>query len=129
MNTIDASQLSRFRVRLRERAGSLREEIRQTLLRCDQEQYAALVERARDLEDDAVADLLVDINLAEIDRDVVELRQVESALQRIAGAAYGRCEDCGELIEIKRLDANPAAECCLNCQAARERLRVRTPTL
>jgi RNA polymerase-binding transcription factor DksA len=39
-------------------------------------------------------------------------RQVKAALERISENKYGLCKVCGEPIEAKRLEANPAAETC-----------------
>lgn len=121
MGVLSAADASRFRRMLETRAAVLREEIRQALLRSDQEQYVAIAERARDIEDDSFADLMVDVNLAEIDRDLAELRDIDVALERIAEGTYGRCEACGEPIEHERLQAQPAAIRCLACQMDFER--------
>lgn len=43
------------------------------------------------------------------------LRQVGLARQRLAEGSYGLCLSCGEPIEPARLQALPAAECCLAC--------------
>ena len=67
---LDARQLEELRSIMSARAGQLREEIRQTLLKSDHEQYAMIADQVRDLEDDSFADLMVDVNLAEIDRDL-----------------------------------------------------------
>ena len=42
------------------------------------------------------------------------------ALARLETGEFGRCVDCGALIDAKRLDAVPWAECCVQCQAQRE---------
>lgn len=42
------------------------------------------------------------------------------ALDRLAEGEFGRCIDCGEMINPKRLMAVPWAECCVRCQAERE---------
>lgn len=44
------------------------------------------------------------------------LRQVESALSRMAEANYGRCERCNAEIDFARLKAVPEATLCMNCQ-------------
>ena len=54
--------------------------------RTKQETPANIADRARDSEDDSFADLIVHTNLAEMDRDVDELRMIDSALQRISRA-------------------------------------------
>jgi RNA polymerase-binding protein DksA len=118
---IDARQVTGLRSMLRDRATQLREEIRQTLLRSDSEQYAQIANDVRDLEDESFADLIVDVNLAEIDRDLGELRAVEDALRRIADGSYGSCEQCGLVIELHRLQATPSATRCFDCQTTFER--------
>jgi DnaK suppressor protein len=129
MKTIDSAVQTRLRANLKQRASALRAENHEGLLRSGSEHHLAIARQARDMEDDAVADLLVDINLAEIDRDVVELKSVESALRRMTEARYGRCDDCDESIDLSRLEVNPAAERCVKCQEARERMRIATPSL
>lgn len=41
------------------------------------------------------------------------LLAVTQALQRIAQGTYGKCKKCKKEIPLKRLQANPAAETCL----------------
>lgn len=57
---------------------------------------------------------------AEESRDFAELKRVEAALQRLDSGTYGDCADCGEPISLQRLLSQPAAECCVACQARRE---------
>ena len=49
------------------------------------------------------------------------LKEVESALKRVAGGSYGYCEGCGEEISPARLKAIPWARYCLVCQELRSR--------
>jgi RNA polymerase-binding protein DksA len=118
---LDTHQLAELKAAMRSRAGQLREEIRQTLLKSDSEQYVQIANEVRDLEDDSFADLMVDVNLAEIDRDLDELRAIEAAMLRVADRSYGRCEHCGTPIEFRRLQLTPFATRCFDCQASYER--------
>jgi DnaK suppressor protein len=120
-HNLDARQLEELRSTMNARAGQLREEIRQTLLKSDQEQYAMIADQVRDLEDDSFADLMVDVNLAEIDRDLEELRLIDLAMARLGDGSYGHCESCGSPIELARLRAAPFASRCFECQSAFER--------
>lgn len=52
------------------------------------------------------------------------LQQVESAIGRIKEGEFGVCEECGEPIHKKRLDAVPWARYCLPCQEAVDRGRL-----
>ena len=58
---------------------------------------------------DAVARVLVD-----------DMQQVERALERLAAGSYGLCDDCGQAIPPKRLEARPTATLCISCQSQRE---------
>lgn len=48
------------------------------------------------------------------------LHLVEQALARIRNGEYGYCRHCGETIPFARLQAQPFAALCLDCQAATE---------
>lgn len=56
-----------------------------------------------------------------IDQIVDHRREVEDALERVAEGTYGICDDCGNRIRAARLEANPAATRCTECQRAAER--------
>ncbi len=99
----------------------LREEIRQNLLRTDNESYQELAGSVHDISDEALADLLVDINNANISRQIQEIRDIDAALLRIANKTYGECIDCGQPISLQRLQAYPTAKRCLDCQEVYER--------
>jgi RNA polymerase-binding protein DksA len=105
-----------MRRKLLARFEELRADIARELRKYDNEQYGELAGAVADSGDKAVADLLVDIDLAEIDRDVAELREVEAALLRIAEGGYGTCLDCGATIERARLEHTPSASRCIPCQ-------------
>lgn len=44
------------------------------------------------------------------------LNHLEDALARIDRGEYGRCSECGKLIEKERLEAVPHAQQCLQCK-------------
>ena len=105
---------------LRERERTLRAEIRETLLRSKHEHHKDLAGMVSDIGDESVANVLADLDIAAVDRDVGELRNVENALLRLRWNAYGPCMDCGEPIGYARLRAQPAAARCIACQERRE---------
>ena len=49
------------------------------------------------------------------------LRQVTLALGRIEDGIYGSCLRCGEPISTARLEVQPQAGLCIDCQSATER--------
>ncbi|MGA0973924.1 MAG: RNA polymerase-binding protein DksA [Sedimenticolaceae bacterium] len=48
------------------------------------------------------------------------IRKIEQALERIDDGSYGYCEDTGEEIGIKRLEARPVATLTIDAQERRE---------
>ena len=54
------------------------------------------------------------------DRERKLLRKIESALARIDDGSYGYCDETGEDIGLKRLEARPVATLCLEAQERRE---------
>lgn len=118
---LDPKQVESLRAAMTSRARQLREEIRGTLIKSDSEQYLQIADSVRDLEDESFADLMVDVSLAEIDRDLEELRAIDAAMQRIVEGTYGVCEVCDRTIEVKRLEASPEVLRCIDCQTLYER--------
>ncbi len=114
-------QIREFQTILDRRYRELREEIRQALLQSDDEQFQKLAGEVHDVEELAVADLLVDLNLAEIDHLLQELNEVEDALRRIRDGSYGICIDTGQPIELERLRAYPAAKRTARAQEIHEK--------
>ncbi len=47
------------------------------------------------------------------------------ALEKIEDGIYGECESCGEDIGMKRLEARPVAELCIDCKSEQEKLERR----
>jgi DnaK suppressor protein len=54
------------------------------------------------------------------DRERKLLRKIDSALARVDEGSYGYCEETGEEIGLKRLEARPVATLCLEAQERRE---------
>lgn len=114
-------QLESLQAAMRARQVQLREEIRQALIKSDSEHYLQIADSVRELEDESFADLIVDVGLAEIDRDLDELRAIDAALLRVADGSYGVCEACDKPIDVRRLTLTPQALRCIDCQTIFER--------
>jgi DnaK suppressor protein len=54
-----------------------------------------------------------------------ELERIDGALARMEEGSYGDCADCGEEIEVRRLQALPHALRCQGCEESRERIGAR----
>lgn len=69
-----------------------------------------------DLKDGAVEEAQAEIDSADMQRHLAELRLIEHARQRLVDGTYGECVDCGESISPARLLAQPTAMRCTACQ-------------
>ena len=61
------------------------------------------------------------IELRARDRQRKLISKIDAALQRIEDNSYGYCEETGEPIGVKRLDARPVATLSLEAQERHER--------
>ena len=50
------------------------------------------------------------------------LTKINQALEKIQEGIYGQCESCEEEIGLKRLEARPVAELCIDCKGEQEKL-------
>lgn len=53
------------------------------------------------------------------------ISKINQALDKIEDGVYGECEACGEQISLKRIQARPVAELCIDCKAEQEQLERR----
>lgn len=121
------NQLTELGQQLRARHEQLRAEIRLELLRSDEEHYGDLAGQVHDRGDEAVADLLVDVEIATVSRHIHELRAVEAALRRLSNGDYGICSGCGVEIGMDRLRSQPIATRCVTCQSQFEKSQAGEP--
>ncbi len=70
--------------------------------------------------DQAVAELDNNFLLRLRGREQKLLKKIDEAIARIDGGTYGVCEDCGEQISIKRLEARPVTTLCIECKTRQE---------
>jgi len=117
-------QVNEYRRKLKERYYILREEVRQELLKSDEEHYIDLASEVHDIAEESVADFLVDLKLSDIDRHISEIRDIDAALIRLAEGNYGVCLDCGGSIPEQRLKAALTTSRCVGCQELHEKLYV-----
>lgn len=53
-------------------------------------------------------------------REAKLLRKIEQTLDKIDGDDYGFCESCGVEIGLRRLEARPTANLCIDCKTLDE---------
>lgn len=119
---VSGNQVRKLKEILDEREHALRQEIQAELLESEEQHYRDLAGRVNDIGEESVADLLVDLQLASVDRHIQEIRDIEAAQMRIVTGSFGICVDCGVSIALDRLEVYPTAKRCRPCQVQHERL-------
>lgn len=83
-------------------------------LQDDSEQHADIADRATSETERA-------LELRARDRQRKLIAKIDSAMERIEDGSYGYCEETGEPISLKRLDARPIATLSVEAQERHER--------
>ena len=105
-----------FRKKLLEWRDSILEESRETVLHMQED-----TQNIPDLADRASAETDRALELRTRDRQRKLISKIDAALRRLEDGTYGYCEDTGEPISLKRLDARPIATLSLEAQEKHER--------
>ena len=105
-----------FRRRLLDWKDEILRESRETLvaLQTENENHSDLADRASSETDRA-------IELRARDRQRKLISKIDSAMARIDEGTYGYCEETGEPISLRRLEARPIATLSLEAQERHER--------
>ncbi|WP_428524211.1 RNA polymerase-binding protein DksA [Roseibium sp.] len=94
------------------------------ILKESAETLATLQEESQnhpDLADRASSETDRSIELRARDRQRKLISKIDAALERIADGSYGYCEETGEPIALRRLEARPIATLSIEAQEAHER--------
>jgi DnaK suppressor protein len=113
---MNANQKAYFRAKLIAWKNDILREARETLDHLAEESanHPDLADRASSETDRA-------IELRARDRQRKLISKIDAALQRIDDGTYGYCEETGEPIGLKRLDARPIATLSIEAQERHER--------
>ena len=106
-----------FRLKLKDWKNELLKESSQTLTNMQKEENTA----KPDITDRASEEIERSFELRTRDRERKLINKIEAALRRIKEGNYGYCEETGEPIGIKRLEARPVATLSLEAQEIHEK--------
>ncbi len=112
---MSAAQLEHFRMILQAWKRELMEEVDRTVHHMQDE-----ASNFPDPNDRATQESEFGLELRTRDRERKLLKKIDSALERIEDGTYGYCEETGEEIGLKRLEARPVATLSLEAQERRE---------
>ena len=106
-----------FRLKLVNWKKDLLKESSQTLKKLQKEENSP----KPDLTDRATEEIERSFELRTRDRERKLINKINGALKRIDDGSYGYCEETGEPIEIKRLEARPVATLSIEAQEMHEK--------
>ena len=118
---MNAKMKEYFRVKLVNWKNDLLKESSQTLSNLQSENEAK-----PDITDRASEEIDRSFELRTRDRERKLINKIDAALQRIEDGSYGYCDETGDPISIKRLEARPVATLSLEAQEMHERAEKRT---
>ncbi|MBI2711648.1 MAG: TraR/DksA family transcriptional regulator [Bdellovibrio sp.] len=90
------------------------------------EDFAVSADDRYDEIDLATTDIEQSMRMRLRNRETLYIKKIDEALRRIEDGTFGECEDCGEDIEIRRLEARPTATLCVFCKEEQERKEILT---
>ena len=115
---MNKAQLKKFRALLEQKREELVRKAKQTL----DEDMTLDVSDLPDEMDLASSEYLQSFTFRLRDREKSFLDKINKALAKIDDGSFGVCEECGDEISVKRLEARPETTLCIRCKEDQERL-------
>lgn len=112
---MNEQQKEHFKAILRDWRNQLMEEVDRTVhhLQDDAGNYPDPADRATQEEE-------FSLELRTRDRERKLIKKIDSTIEKIAQDDYGYCDSCGIEIGIRRLEARPTADKCIDCKTLDE---------
>ena len=114
---MNPQQLAYFRQKLLEWKQELLAESRETMEHLREENW-----REPDISDRASLETEAELELKTRNRYFKLINKIDMALRRIEEGEYGYCEETGEPIGVRRLEARPVATLCIEAQERHEKM-------
>jgi DnaK suppressor protein len=114
---MNKQQLKKFKTLLEEKRDEIVKKAKQTLA----EDMALDANDLPDEMDLASSEYLQSFQFRLRGREKVFLEKIDRALGKIAQGDFGTCDECGEEISVKRLEARPETTLCIRCKEDQER--------
>jgi DnaK suppressor protein len=117
MNSMNKAQLKKFKTLLEAKRDDIVRRAQQTL----SEDMTLDANELPDEMDLASTEYLQSFTFRLRGREKSFLNKIQRAIQKIDAGTFGQCEECGEEISLKRLEARPEAPLCIKCKEEQER--------
>jgi DnaK suppressor protein len=80
------------------------------------------IDSAMDSADLSSQDMDQGIDYSLLEMKYEQYKDIADAFRKLQNRTYGLCEECGEEIDIKRLQVNPLARYCITCKTRKEEI-------
>jgi len=80
------------------------------------------IDSAMDSADLSSQDMDQGIDYSLLEMKYEQYKDIADAFRKLQNKTYGLCEECGEEIDIKRLQVNPLARYCITCKTRKEEI-------
>ena len=117
-NPLKKKDLKRFRTILEERKNEILKNAQKTL----SEDMTLDADDMPDEMDLASSEYMQSFMFRLRGREKTFLKKIDLALKKIDDGTFGVCEECGEPISMKRLEARPETGLCIRCKEDQERI-------
>ncbi len=115
--TMNKTQLKKFRKLLEQKRDDIIRRAQQTL----SEDMTLDSNELPDEMDLASTEYLQSFTFRLRGREKTFLSKIQKAIEKIDQGDFGQCEECGEEISLKRLEARPETTLCIRCKEEQER--------
>ena len=106
---------------IRKRLIGLREDLLAEIRRKNAEAASLRDEGVPDIADQGLTDNLSELLHLLSDSKREEILNIDEALERLRQGRYGLCLECGEPIDIERLELRPYTRFCIDCKTQMEK--------
>jgi DnaK suppressor protein len=80
------------------------------------------IDSAMDSADQSALDVDQGIDYSLLEMKYEQYKDIADAFRKLQNSTFGLCEECGEEIDIKRLEVNPLARFCISCKTKKEEI-------
>lgn len=80
------------------------------------------IDSAMDSADQSALDVDQGIDYSLLEMKYEQYKDIADAFRKLQNKTFGLCEECGEEIDIKRLEVNPLARFCISCKTKKEEI-------
>lgn len=85
-------------------------------------EFGQKIDSAMDSADMSSQDVDQGIDYSLLEMKYVQYKEIADAFRKLQSGAYGLCEECGQEIDLKRLEVSPLARYCIPCKTSKEEL-------